>query len=363
MSAHILGIGTALPAGSIAQTEAAEIAVGLSCRTPVQSGTLRRLYRLSGVEQRHSVLVGPRQNGTPLQTFYQPPADEFDGGPTTQARMQAYATHAPKLARQAARAALADAGVAPADITHMVIVSCTGFYAPGLDCSLIESLELPATTARVQVGFMGCHGALNGLRVAQALVGSDPHATVLLCAVEICSLHYVYAWDPEQAVANALFADGAAALVLGQADETASRHWRLQGQSSVLIPETRGLMSWEIGDHGFVMGLSSKLPEAIRREIPGWLAGWLATHNLTIEAVRSWAVHPGGPRILASVADSLGLAPEALRTSREVITQFGNMSSPTVLFVLQRLCSRQAPTPCVALAFGPGIVAEAALFA
>ena len=363
MTTCILGIGTALPGESLSQEEAAEIAVGLSCRTPEQSETLRRLYRLSGVERRHSVLLEPRQNGTSLQTFYQPPAGETDGGPTTKARMQAYATHAPRLAGRAARAALADAGVEPADITHLVIVSCTGFYAPGVDCSLIEALELPATTARVQVGFMGCHGALNGLRVAQALVGSDPHATVLLCAVELCSLHYAYGWDPEQVVANSLFADGAAALVLGRADKTAPEFWRLQGQSSVLIPETRGQMSWEIGDHGFAMGLSSKLPETIRREIPGWLAGWLATNDLTVEAVRTWAVHPGGPRILTGVADSLGLGRGAVQVSREVLTGLGNMSSPTVLFVLDRLRARRAPTPCVALAFGPGIVAEAALFA
>lgn len=361
MTARILGIGTALPRESMAQHEAAEVAVGLSCRTPLQSERLRRLYRLCGVESRRSVLLEPRKNGGPSQTFLRPPADESDGGPTIQERMQAYATHAPRLATEAAQKALADAGVPPADITHLVTVSCTGFFAPGLDCCLIDSLGLPGTTARIQVGFMGCNGALNGLRVAQALVGSDPHATVLLCAVEICSLHYAYAWHPERAVANALFADGAAALVLGA--ETPRQGWSLQGQASVLIPETRVLMSWEIADHGFLMGLSPKLPEVIRREIPGWLAGWLATHGLTVETVQSWAVHPGGPRILAGVADSLGLGPEALRTSREVIAELGNMSSPTVLFVLERLRARQAPTPCVALAFGPGIVAEAALFA
>jgi predicted naringenin-chalcone synthase len=277
--------------------------------------------------------------------------------------MQRYEADAAGLACRAASAALHQAGVPPDAVTHLVSVSCSGFSAPGFDIELITRLPLPPGTSRTHVGFMGCHGAMNALRVAKAFAEADRRACVLVCALELCSLHHQYGWeDPETIVANALFADGAAAAVCRQADTSpGDAPWNLVDQASIVIDQTRDLMSWRIGDHGFAMTLSPRVPDVIRRHLRPWLAAWLRQHGLAVEDIGSWAVHPGGPRILQACAESLPLAPPQLAVSRDVLAAFGNMSSPTVLFILERLQAQQASRPCVMLGFGPGLAIEAAL--
>jgi len=226
-----------------------------------------------------------------------------------------------------------------------------------VDAHLIESLGLDRGVARTHVGFMGCHGALNGLRAASAYAKADPTARVLLCAVELCSLHFAYGWDEEMLVANTLFADGAASLVLG--GEAAG--WKVAASGSYFMPDSRDAMTWAIGDHGFRMTLSARVPELIEANLHGWLTSWLSEHGVVLADVGSWAVHPGGPRILDAVEASLDLPADALAISRETLREHGNMSSPTVLFILERMMREAAARPCVALAFGPGLVVEAAL--
>jgi predicted naringenin-chalcone synthase len=264
------------------------------------------------------------------------------------------------LAVRASCTALERAGVRARAITHLVTVCCTGFAAPGIDVQLIKQLGLADTVERIQVGFMGCHGAINGLRVAQALAGAHAEAHILLCAVELCSHHYHYGWDPKKIVANALFGDGAAAVV-GRVSAT-SEAWRVAATGSCLFPDCEYAMTWTIGDHGFDMTLSSKVPALLEANVRSWFVAWLAGEGLTIATVASWAIHPGGPRILDAVEKALGLEADATAVSREVLAEHGNMSSPTVLFVVDRLRQLQAPRPCVALGFGPGLVAEAVLF-
>ena len=272
--------------------------------------------------------------------------------------MAIYATEAPRLAAAACRQALADADVAPERVTHLITVSCTGFVAPGVDCRLIESLGLSTGVERTHIGFMGCHGALNGLRLANAFVGSAEKTVVLLIAVELCSLHYDYAGEAGQLVANAIFADGAGALVAGAREGA----WRLGRSGSCLIPDSRGAMTWTVGDHGFVMTLSKQTPAWVKRHLRPWLEGWLAGAGLGLDDIRSWAIHPGGPRILEAAREALGLRSEDTAVSEAVFVENGNMSSPTLLFVLHALRRRNAPRPCVALGFGPGLTIEAALF-
>src|SRR4029077_11607484 len=172
---------------------------------------------------------------------------------TTRERMKEYERHAGPLAIEAARQALKRSGISPRDITHLVTVSCTGFQAPGVDIELIQGLHLPVTTERTHVGFMGCHGALNGLRVARALVAGNPQARVLLCAVELSSVHCVCEWNQEQMIACSLFAAGARALVGAASGPAAS--WRVDGSGSCVIPNSKDDMSWNVGDHGFRMTL------------------------------------------------------------------------------------------------------------
>jgi predicted naringenin-chalcone synthase len=207
---------------------------------------------------------------------------------------------------------------------------------------------------------MGCHGALNGLRVARAFSEADPDAVVLVCAVELCSLHYHYGWDAGRIVANAIFADGAAAIV-GAADGEA-RSWRLTASGSCVFPGSRDAMEWLVGDHGFVMTLSKKVPGLIASHLRPWLEHWLERQGVKLPEVASWAIHPGGPRILSAVEESLGLPREQTAESWQILADYGNMSSPTVLFIVEELRQRRAPRPCVALGFGPGLTVEAAMF-
>jgi predicted naringenin-chalcone synthase len=198
--------------------------------------------------------------------------------------------------------------------------------------------------------------------VARAFAGADPHAPVLLCAFELCSLHYHYGWDPGKVVANAIFADGAAALVGAASTVGPANAWQVTATGSRLFPDTANAMTWTVGDHGFVMSLSKKVPGLIQAHLRPWLVDWLGQHDLTVEDVASWAVHPGGPRILAAVEESLGLSRRQTEAAHAVFADYGNMSSPTVLFIVDRLRACQAPRPCVALGFGPGLTAEVALF-
>jgi predicted naringenin-chalcone synthase len=279
-------------------------------------------------------------------------------GPTTLERMELYAEHAVPLGLRAAAGALEASRVTADRITHLVTVSCTGFFAPGIDIELIDRLKLSPRTERINVAFMGCHGAINGMRTAMALTTADPEARVLMLAVELCSLHYRFQWDPEHFLGNALFADGAAALVGGGEESNALS---VTATGSCLLPDSREAIGWKVGDHGFEMTLSAKVPDLIKAHLRPWLDEWLESHGTSVARIGSWAIHPGGPRILSAVEESLGLGPVAA-VSRQVLSDLGNMSSPTVLFIVQRLQRLRAPRPYVALAFGPGLTAEAALF-
>jgi len=357
----LCGIGLAVPEHAFKQALASEESLSISTHSAVNPNALKALYHKTRIQERGSVLYKREANEEPAQVFFQPQKNASDYGPGTQARMEIFEQEAPKLALAAARAALQDAGTSAQEITHLVIVSCTGFSSPGIDFELIRGLGLSPTVARVQVGFMGCHGMINGLRTARAFACENSRHRILLCSVEIASIHYSYELDGGSAIANALFADGASACVLA-AQEPKAPAWQVAATGSFFIPDSADLMGWRIGDHGFKMSLLPEVPDLIGHHLKESLENWLASYDLNIGAIRSWAVHPGGPRILDQTEKSLGLSSGSLDVSRKVLNAYGNMSSATILFILDRLRLSDAPRPCVALAFGPGLVAEAALF-
>jgi predicted naringenin-chalcone synthase len=364
MSFCIRGIGTAVPRQRIAQDDAARLAVeliGENLAGSNQAKSIHTLYRKAGVRQRFSTLIDSSTNGRPAtQSFFPVANDDSDRGPTTADRMSRYCVDALDLAEEASIRAIRESGVEPHEITHLVTVSCTGFSAPGVDAGLIERLGLRRDVARTHVGFMGCHGALNGLRVAAAFGAASPKNTVLVCCVELFSIHHQNAADTQMLVANALFSDGAAAVV-GSAGDSCNDTWRVVDQSSHVLPDTAHLMGWQIGNHGFEMCLSPRVPGVIKKTLQPWLSEWLSQYDLSVGDVRGWSIHPGGPRILTACAESLEIDPAYLGPSQEVLAEFGNMSSPTVLFILEQLRRSARPLPCIALAFGPGLTIEAAL--
>lgn len=351
MSAAILGIGLAVPEHAIDKAASAALLARLARADNAR--WLESVHRGSTVRSRGSVLLDAHGE----QSFF---TDDDPHGPTTARRIEMFRRSAGRLGLDASRRALEAAGLPAESISHLVTVSCTGFAAPGLDADLCLALPLSPSVHRTNIGFMGCHGAINALRVADAIARADRGSRILICAVELCTLHLHYGHRRDRQIANSLFADGAAAAVIGVPERDVARP-RIASTASVLVPGTRDLMSWHVGDHGFEMSLSPRVPEAIQRELPAWLDGWLTARSLRRADVHSWVVHPGGPKIIDAVEAALDLPAGALDASRQVLAAHGNMSSPTVLFILDRLMRSGARQPTIMLAFGPGLVVEGAL--
>ena len=361
MTIRVLGIGTAVPEHALDQTLIAGLAKARCCQTDRQGRLLDSLYRSTEIRTRGSVLASVGEGAASEMPFYPLPSSPSDKGPSTAERMRRYARESIPLALAAAKEALADAHLKPADITHLITVSCTGFFAPGPDIALIKQLGLSPETARLHVGFMGCHGTLNALRQAQA-IAAQPGTCVLICAVELCTLHLQYGWELNAVLSNSLFADGAAALVIGNRKSEHSESWILAASGSCVLPDCEDAMTWTIGDHGFQMTLTKTVPNLIHKHLRPWLETWLARYNQSVATVATWAVHPGGPRILSETARALNLNPAAIAVSHDIMAAYGNMSSPTIVFIINQLRAEASPRPCVALGFGPGLAVETALF-
>lgn len=391
MSRVILGLGTAVPPAILEQDAAAAIAADRCCDDDQQRRWLLRRYQQAGVARRH-VAAAAAAGGeiepqaafsTPagMERFYRRRLSPDDLGPTTAERMRAYERLAWVPALDACRAALADAGVAAGQISRLVTVSCTGAVSPGLSERLVKELGLKPGVGRATLGFMGCHGGFNGLQVADESVAARPGSRVLVCCVELCSLHFQYGWDRERVVANALFGDGASAYVVGdetsitedgdaerRADRAAreggragqgpAKGWRMLHAGSRLMGGCPDAMTWRIGDHGFRMTLDRQVPALIERELAGWLADELGSVGLQQGRIDHWLTHPGGPAILEAVAAALGLAHERHELSRRVLGTHGNMSSATLGFLLAESRARGFQGRLAALGFGPGLVAE-----
>ncbi|MFG3341070.1 type III polyketide synthase [Glycomyces sp. NPDC048151] len=278
---------------------------------------------------------------------------------TTAERMARYGEIAPPLGLQAVRAALEAAGTDPEEIGLLTVVTCTGYRTPGLDIELARLLPLPADARRILIGHTGCHAALPALATAADYVAAQGRPAAMLC-LELTSLHLQPASiDPEQMVSHALFADAAAAVVLRP--DTAPG-LRVVDVDSRTDTARRDQMTWDITDLGFRMGLSPEVPDALAEHVGPLVKDLLGRNGHGIGDVAAWAVHPGGPRILDAVEESLDLDPAALTWSRNVLAEHGNCSSATVLLVLQEILAAGPPDgPVVALAFGPGLTLYAAL--
>jgi predicted naringenin-chalcone synthase len=313
-----------------------------------------RLVERAQIAHRFSVLApaaDPSGASVDAGGFY--PRGHF---PTTAARMRLFEEHAPRLAEQAVTGL--DLGYAARRrITHVVVTSCTGLYAPGLDLEIVERCGLDPSVERTVVGFMGCYAAVNALKLARHVVRSAPESRVLVVNLELCSLHLQETADLEQMLSFLVFADGCAASLISAEPAGLA----LDRFLAVIVPDTRELITWRIGDLGFDMALSGRVPGAITRGLEASLGAIL--DGATPDAVDLWAVHPGGRSVLDAVEHGLGLGPAALAASRAVLAGHGNMSSATVMFVLKEIlaASRRGDRGC-AMSFGPGLTAETLLF-
>jgi alpha-pyrone synthase len=324
----------------------------------VPEGTTRNLFkrmaRLSGIEHRYS-FVEPISSEDGV---WRDAEQVYDPGnfPITARRMKFFEIFAPRLA-QAALTKLALSEQERASVTHVVVTSCTGLYAPGLDFEVVNHLGLNPSVERTMIGFMGCYAAINALKAAHHIVRSEPDARVIVLNLELCSLHFQETDQLEQVLSFLVFADGCAASLISARPEGLA----IDSFLALTIPATSHLITWRIGEIGFDMHLSGQVPGEIGASLKQ--LGAQVTRGQDPLAIDLWAVHPGGRSILDAVEKGLALPADALRSSRSVLAQVGNMSSATVMFVLHEIMQRaqSCQTGC-AMSFGPGLTAETMLF-
>lgn len=371
MPVHVRTIQTAVPPTVLVQSDVREIFATQPGLTRLGERLVRTSFDVSGIDTRRSVLPDFSEHDRPETPVFH---DEATGrllSPSTRVRNEIYIRAAGPLFAEAARAAIAACDdLDAADVTHVVTVSCTGFYAPGPDYELVRELGLPTTTQRYNIGFMGCYAAFPALRAAAAFCTADPDAVVLVVACELCTIHVRSSNDADQIVASSVFADGAAAaIVTARPAPAGAAVLTIDRLASELTPVGDKDMAWTIGDEGFEMVLSAAVPKIIDTHIEGALEPLLtAEPDLSSDPagrIRHWAIHPGGRSILDKVEAKLGLSELQLQPSRRILRDYGNMSSATVLFVLKEIIE-SATTPgderVCAMAFGPGLTVETGLF-
>lgn len=374
-SAVLRSLQTIVPDTALRQEEVRDVFAAQPDLGRLAKRIVTASFNGSGIETRYTVLEELSLSAdVETSSFF----DRDSGAilsPGTKVRNEIYVREAWKLYIEAARRAVdADPDISTADITHVITVSCTGFYAPGPDYEIVRALSLPDSVQRYHFGFMGCYACMPALKAASQFCAADADAVVLVVSVELCTLHLRSTEDPDMIVATSLFADGAAAgFVTARDFDSATPGFSLDGFHTGIIPDGKEDMAWTIGDEGFEMVLSTAVPQLIGENIIDALRPLYAGEDSLAEAfddgtvgeqVAHWAIHPGGRSILDRVEERLALSERQMHPAREVLRQYGNMSSATVLFVLRRILEDEgarAGERVVAMAFGPGLTAESAL--
>ncbi|MBL7849659.1 MAG: type III polyketide synthase [Cyclobacteriaceae bacterium] len=359
----VTALGSATAPHALPQSRVADFMVRAMELGPDDARKLRAVFRASGIETRYSVIEDYGRTGD-FDFFENNPA--MEPFPSTRRRMELYRRHALSLSLDAVHQCLAHTPDLRRDsITHLVVVSCTGMYAPGLDIDLVKALGLNSSIQRTCINFMGCYAAFNALKIAAAACQSNPEAKVLVVCTELCSIHFQKENTEDNLLANALFGDGSAAVLV----ESRPRHGiglELEEFHCELATEGEHDMTWTVGDLGFEMRLSSYVPEIIRSGIRHLTRSLLAKIGQRPAGISFYAIHPGGKKILETIEAELGISREHNRFAYEVLRRCGNMSSPTVLFVLEALWKQLTPSDdqrrILSFAFGPGLTLESALF-
>jgi predicted naringenin-chalcone synthase len=359
MVSAILGLGTAVPAYEIDQEVfAANLGDSLGVE-PRHKELLLRLFKNSRIKKRYSAIPDYQNRGIGGSLYSNHFPQEI---PFTIERNEIYKNEAPQLALQASQKALSHWRGDSSKITHVISVSCTGMMAPGIEFLLIEKLGLKSNCTRLGVNFMGCFGAFQGMAAARAFSRENPNHRILVVCTELCSLHMQGNHDISSFISNALFADGAAAIIVGaQPNVSEKPFWEICNHSSFAMDDSLQEMTWEIGNHGFIMNLSEKVPKSIKRNIEEFIKDLIGKDRSIAEC--SWAVHPGGKAILLAIAETFKLnSDQDLSSSWHVLENFGNMSSASFLFVLEHLLAKPNPKKwSLGLGFGPGLALEGVL--
>lgn len=359
----IIAIGTAVPEHKYKQKELANYMHGFCQLSEAVAKWLEGLYAKTGINERNSVLSDFYANAQDPELF------KIGANPSVSERMKAYRQHYLPLALSAVhhtRTQLHNNGTSIEKVTHLITVSCTGMAAPGIDIELQKTLALPADTVRLSVNFMGCYAVFHALKIAQAITSAQPDAMVLIVSVELCSLHFQPSHNRELMAANALFADGAAALVVTSDFAKSEKGFSLASMYAEVIPDSESDMAWNINEDGFLMSLSSLVPQQIKDATPQLMNKLCYKAGISVSDIKHWAIHPGGPKILEAFQEAIEISKEKLSNSYAVLAQNGNMSSPTIAFVLEQFWNNydllSTDELIFAAGFGPGLTVETALF-
>ncbi len=364
MSAYIHNISTLVPEHYYRQNFLRDKMKEYISNRSTSRRIIHKIYSNSGIDKRHTVIKDFRANGDP-RFFFQ--KDGTFSEPTTGKRNALYTKYGKILFTQTAEKTLAEsADICKEDITHVITVSCTGFFAPEPAFEIIKQLGLPAGTQRYHLGFMGCFAAFPAIKMARSFCESQPDAVVLIVCLELCSLHLQNSEVTDNLISASVFADGGAGLLISSRIPSASTsYFKLEQCSTSVAGNSEKDMAWTIGDTGFDMILSTYVPDIIETNMASAVKPLLEEYNLDTTSIDRWAIHPGGRAILDKIQKSMDLDDEQIAASRAVLAEFGNMSSATILFVLKNLLDKEIYPPgekILGMAFGPGLTIETGLF-
>jgi predicted naringenin-chalcone synthase len=316
---------------------------------------LKFLYEHSGIDTRYSAVKDFSQ---PADAWEFIPSDPGAPFPSLEQRMAVYDRTALIISKEAVTKCLAGK-IAPSEVTHLITVSCTGMSAPGLDLQLVKAMNFSPGIFRTSVNFMGCYAAVHALKLGKMICDSTPASNVVIVAAELCTLHFQQEYNEDNAASSLLFSDGAAAVLLSNTLRSPNA-FSLRGFYSHIAFKGEADMAWQLGSQGFLMTLSGYIPQLISEDINQLVEDALARHGLKRQDIAYWCIHPGGKRILDLVQKQLQLSPDDLCFSREILRRYGNMSSPTVLYVLKYMMEHDisAGAKVMGMAFGPGLTME-----
>jgi predicted naringenin-chalcone synthase len=357
----IISIGTALPAYKHQQEDILHFMQQVYAMNEVEKRKLKFLYHQSGINTRHSV-VSDYNKPIGEWKFY-PHSEALEPFPNLELRMSWYNKYAAPLSVDAIRNCV-DGTIHTNEITHLITVSCTGMSAPGLDLQVMELLDLPKNTYRTSVNFMGCYAAIHALKMADAICKFDEKANVIIVCTELCTLHFQKEATTDNIASSLLFADGSAAVLVTH-DKQYKTGWHIDDFYAEVVTKGKRDMAWELSGSGFLMTLSGYVPDLIEEDFASLVNRALQHSCKTKEAITDWCIHPGGRRIVDAIGKSLQLKPGVLKNSYHVLREYGNMSSPTILFVLKEIMQEAANTTqkkqAFGAAFGPGLTMETML--
>lgn len=356
----IISIATKVPAHIHKQETLREFADKVYCKTESESRKLKYLYAKSGIQNRYSVI--PDFSVAPGERTFFPSSEDLEPFPSLEKRMKLFNDLAATLSAQTITECIREK-IDKCAITHLITVSCTGMSAPGTDLQVMEMLDLPLNIVRTSVNFMGCYAAVHGLKLADAFCQCNQNANVVVVCTEFCTLHFQKDISTDNITSSLLFADGCAA-VLVQPDSSRNKGIRIQHFYSDVSFKGKKDMAWELSSKGFLMTLTGYVPELIKEDFKNLVAKALNPSKKKQQDISHWCIHPGGKKILDSISSSLDINDHDLKYSYEVLNDYGNMSSPTILFVLKKIMDEleNDPNPITPLifaaAFGPGLTME-----